>query len=119
MKISITGVGLELTSAIRDYAEKKLSVLEKKMGKFAENALAALELKKTTGHHKNGIIYRSELRLSWGKEKLVIAPEAEDLYAAIDAMKDEAAHEIASRHDRTRSSARRGGREIKKILRAE
>lgn len=119
MKISISALGMELTQAIKSYAEKKLGTLEKKMGDGSKEALAMLELKKTTAHHKNGIIFRSELRLSWGKEKIVVAHEAEDLYAAIDAMKDEAAHEISSRHDRKIAQSRKGGREIKKLLRAE
>ena len=116
MKINLVALGMEMTPAIREYAEKKLAMLEKKLGGAADEALATLELKKTTNHHQNGSLFRAELRLSAGKEKIVVAQEAEDLYAAIDAMKDEAIREATARHDRSIAAARKGGREIKKML---
>lgn len=119
MKINLVALGMEMTPAIRAYAEKKLEAVEKKMGDGADEALATLELKKTTQHHQNGFVFRVELRLSWNKEQIVVAPEAEDLYAAIDIMKDEAIREVTTRHDRAIVRARKGAREIKKLLHTE
>ena len=101
MKITIKATNLELTPAIQEYAEKKVGTLEKFFRANSETILAAIELGVTTNHHKSGDIFRAELNLSdsASSEQFYAEAEKDDMYAAIDEMKDKAERECLSLKD--------------------
>jgi putative sigma-54 modulation protein len=113
MNIIVKGSHMEVTDAIREYLEKKVRSLEK----FLDvNARIDAEVGKTSNHHKHGDIFRAELNISnEGRTTFVKAEEA-DLYAAIDKVRDEAAHVLASRKDKRQSLFRRGAQRMKRMF---
>lgn len=115
MKTNIKATGMELTPAIVDYAERRLE----KIGQYLEgdNHIVAVELGKTTQHHKHGDIFKAEIRIYGGGADFYAVRETSDLYGSIDEVKDEIISEINKTKGRRQSLARRGGRAIKNMMR--
>ena len=115
MNINIKTTTISLTPAISEYVDKRIGAI----GKFLENDTTAqcdIELARTTNHHKQGDIFKAEVHIV-GKDKNIYASEEhEDLYVAIDAVRDSVLREIKSSTAKKRSLIRRGGAQIKNII---
>lgn len=108
---------MDLTEALREYVENKLQPLQK-LTRVSSNAIhAAVEIGKTTHHHKQGNIFRAEVNFHLAHEMLRAVSVQEDLYAAIDDMKDEIARELATHTTKERTLMRRGAQAIKDMMR--
>ena len=117
MNISIKATGIELTDALRDYVNEKVGSLEKFLS-FDESAvMAAVEIGKTSNHHKLGDFFRAEINLNIPGGSLRTEAEESDLYAGIDVAKDKMAQEIREMNRRKNTLVKRGGRLLKRILR--
>lgn len=119
MIINIKALGLELTQAINDYLRDKLAYVEKSLGAYAGAAQAQVEVGKTTKHHKAGEIFRAEINLLYRGKNFRVSVEDQDLYGAIDGMKDKIIQEIRKFEKRQNSLFRRGGRVIKNLFRRQ
>jgi putative sigma-54 modulation protein len=87
MQIDIKGTNLELTQAIKDYVNEKIGSLEKFFDQILE---AKVEVGLTTKHHQKGKIFRAEANLEVPQKHIIRAEaEREDLYMAINEVKDE------------------------------
>jgi len=87
MQIDIKGTNLELTQAIKDYVNEKIGGLEKFFDQILE---AKVEVGLTTKHHQKGKIFRAETNLEVPQKHIIRAEaEREDLYMAINEVKDE------------------------------
>lgn len=115
MRIQIKATGIELTDAIRNYADKKLSALDKYFESGAD-PLISIEVGKTTRHHKSGNIFRAEVRISGGVADCYAVSEKEDLYAAIDEVKDEVGKELTTSKKKSLSLLKKGGAKIKSLI---
>jgi|SRR3989344_5434662 len=116
MKINIKATGIELTSAINDYVQKKVGSLEKYLAK-REGVVVQVEVGKSTKHHKSGDVFRAEAHLVGGGLNLYAASEQADLYAAIDLMKDDVVHKLTHLKGRKMALARRGAQALKNMMR--
>lgn len=103
MNIRILGKNLELTKAIKDYVEKNVAKLEKIFDNIIE---ANVEVGKTTHHHKKGKIFRAEINLKVPRTLLRAEEEAEDLYQAIDLVKEEIERQLRKYKTRLRQDRR-------------
>lgn len=114
MNIITKCTNIDLSVAVSEYLDKKLSVINK----FVDGgSKIQVELEKTTNHHKSGDIYRVELNL-WNKGKLIrVERSSGDLYSAIDIAKDELEEIILSNKDKQRSLWKRGAGAIKNLFR--
>jgi len=114
MRINIKATGIELTPAISDYVHKKVTVLEK----YIQNAdaVALVEVGRSTQHHKSGEVFKAEVRLTGAGLDLYAVSEQADLYAAIDLVKDEVARKLMHEKGKKESLARRGGRKLKDVM---
>lgn len=115
LNISLKATGMELTAAIRSYAEEKIS----SVGKFidpAKEVLAEIEMGMTTRHHSGGNIFRCEINLHLEGDLIRVVSDKEDLYAAIDVAKDELLDEVRKRKDKKTRDNRRGARMFKSLL---
>lgn len=81
-----------------------------------EEVLVNVEVGRTTKHHKSGDIFRAEIHITASGEEYYSAAEKDDLYAAIDEVKDEIVHELTSKRKRALRLFRRGGAKIKNLL---
>lgn len=114
MKINIKATAIELTPAITDYVHNKLSTLEKYITN--EDAVAQVEVGKTTEHHKSGEIYKAEVHINGAGLDLYAMTEGHDLYAAIDMVKDEIVRNATELKSKRESLSRRGGRMVKDMM---
>jgi putative sigma-54 modulation protein len=115
MHIKITGVHIEITNAIHDYAIEKFSNLDR----FSNNDTSAkLEviLTKTTGHHSHGEFYQAEGIVHMSKKTFAMKTQEDDLYKSIDVLKDMLHMELASHKDKKQSLFKRSAHKIKNLL---
>lgn len=115
MKINIKATGFPITSAISDYVGKKVSSLEKFLGGASE-ILVNVEVGKTTKHHKSGDFFRAEIQIEANGNNYYASAEKDDLYAAIDEVRDEITRELTSRRKKATDLFRRGGAKIKSLI---
>ncbi|MHB8652078.1 MAG: ribosome hibernation-promoting factor, HPF/YfiA family [Minisyncoccota bacterium] len=118
MNINIKTTGIELTDALSEYVHEKMRSVEKFLpGGEGENAIVQVEIGKTTKHHQAGVVFRAEANINAHGARFRAVSEKEDLYAAIDDMKDELAREMKSAKEKKKTLMRRGGAAIKRFLR--
>lgn len=99
MKVQIKSTNLELTPALLEYIEKKVSSITNLLARFENKseAKAFVEIARTTLHHKRGDVYAAEVNLDLGSAMLRVSKSHRDVRAAIDLMKD-ALREKLARH---------------------
>jgi len=115
MNINTKATNLSLTPAIEEYLVKKLESLEKFL-RNVEGVLISVEVGKTTRHHRSGDIFLAEIHIKAAGEEFYAKVEKDDLYAAIDEVKDEMIRELTSRRKRTMRLLRKGGTKIKEFI---
>jgi ribosomal subunit interface protein len=110
MSITIKTTLIELTPALSDYAEKRLGSITK----YTEGTpLIAVEIGKTTMHHRNGDIFRAEVNITTalGKQYRAVS-EKTDLYEAIDDVRTEIIGELKAGKSKSQTLFRRGAQKI-------
>ena len=119
MQINLQGKNLELTEAIKDYVlkrvtnlEKLLSGIEMKQGKVMVN----FEVAKNTNHHKSGRLFHADCLIKIDGKEFYASVDKEDLYAAVDEVKDALYQEINKNKDRRQTLLKRGAASVKKML---
>ena len=114
MKTNIKATGITLTPSVSEYIDKKIGMLDK----FFQNeeVLVNVEVGRTTKHHKSGDIFRAEIRLTINGEEYYSVSEKDDLYAAIDEVKDEVVYGMTSKRKKSIKLLKRGGAQIKNLL---
>ena len=115
MKINIKATNIELTDAIVDYVNKRLESIEKFVKKD-EDIRGYVEVGKTTNHHNKGDVYKAEFDINIGGEHYFTVSEKDDLYAAIDEVKNEIQRKITNNHGRRQTLFKRGAISVKKMM---
>jgi len=105
MKINITVKNLELSPALKEYIEKKISSLDKLMKKWEAKGSVELNFDagRTTNHHNKGNVYYAEANLKIPGKMIRVHKINEDLHAAIDVVKEVLAEEIKKYKEKTKS----------------
>lgn len=117
MRTNIRAVGIEHTNAIDAYVIKKLRDLEKLLNPKEESEVADVEVGQVTKHHQKGAaLFFAEINFHVKGKKFRATAKTDDLYAAIDKVKDEIVREVAQFHDKKRDARKKGGREIKRRM---
>ncbi|MDD2753498.1 MAG: ribosome-associated translation inhibitor RaiA [Candidatus Portnoybacteria bacterium] len=115
MKIIFKSKKFILTPSIEDYLQRKINGLGKFLGNFSEETIKCeVEVGRTTGRHKRGDIFRAEINLSAGGRMFRAESEREDLYTAIDEVRNELEQEIKKFKTKKETIFIRGARSIKK-----
>ena len=115
MNIKIKATALSLTPAISEYADKRLTKISKMIG-GDPSFICDLELAKTSAHHKSGDIFRAEIHIVGKGKDLYASAEDQDLYTAIDAMRDEIIRELKASKGKQLSFMRRSGAQVKSMM---
>ena len=115
MQINIKHSNVEITEAIKNYAEEKLSHLGKYENEKS-NLKISLDIVRIEKHHKNGNHFKVSSSVTLGSRKVHIEEVSDDIYKAIDASKDRLNDELAHNSDKERSLMKRFSRTIKNIL---
>ncbi len=119
MNINLQGKNMEITPAIYDYVIKRITNLEKLLEKMevnGEGAIVSFEVSKNTNHHKGGSIFHSDCRIQIKGEEFYGSADEEDLYVAIDTVKENLFREISKNKDRKQTLFKRGAASVKKML---
>lgn len=115
MNINTKTTGIGLTPSISDYIGKRMEIVQKFLANDP-SAICDFEVGKTTKHHKAGDIFRAEAHIVAAKRDVYAESEQADLYAAIDAVRDEVMRQLSSDKAKKISSMRRGGTMVKNIV---
>jgi len=91
MQINITAKNFELTDAIKNYVEKKISGLDKFYDKIIR---AKVIVGKENQHHLKGEVFLCECKLEVPGNDLFVVKTEKDLYKAIDKVKDHLENEL-------------------------
>jgi len=119
MQINLKGTNLELTDSIKDYVEKKVTNLEKIVGKIEEGGgevHAHFEVGRSTNHHKGGEVFHADCLINVDGKRFYHSADEEDLYKAIDAIKESLFIDIEKYKTRKQTLFYRGARSVKKML---
>jgi len=115
MKKIIKTKDIELSEAMEDYIDKKLGTLNKFVVDVNEDlVMAQVELLRTTRHHQTGDIFRAEINLSIDGKLFRVESEKDDIYAALDDVRDGLEQEIKKYKNKRETIFLRGARSIKK-----
>ncbi len=111
MQVIISGKSIELTQAIKDYAEKKISSLDK----FYDNILRAeVIVGLETRHHLKGKNFICECKLVVPGNDLFATKEEANLYKAIDKVRDYLESELKKHKVKEREKEKKLKRTIRK-----
>ncbi len=119
MQINLQGKNVELTEAIRNYILKRVTNLEKLLSRIEEGkgkVMVNFEVSKSTNHHKSGEIFHADCLVKIDGKEFYGSADKEDLYQAVDALKDSLYNEINKNKDRSQTLLYRGARSIKKMM---
>ena len=116
MHTILTGVHMEITDAIREYTLEKMSSLKKLVPKDDTSASLTIELSKTSNHHVHGQVFQAEAQLHIRGKEVVQRTTQDDLYKAVDVLKDMLTRELAQHKDKERSTLRRGAQRVKSLF---
>lgn len=93
----------ELTGAIQNYAEEKMTHLYKYLACEPDTVSFNLRVGKVTKSHNNGKIYFAEVSIHTAHKNYGGRVESEDIYVAIDLLKDELTNNICNYKDKART----------------
>lgn len=115
MNILISGSGLVLTPAIKEYIEEKLGSCEEMLARFEHGGDSAAHcvLARTSQHHTHGEVYRVEVTLGLPGKTIHVAAEHSDARAAVDAVKDLLRLELRKHKEKTRATTVRKSKKNK------
>jgi len=113
MTINIRAVGMELTPAIRQYVEEKFATLEKYGPKMFQ---ADINIGKDTNHHNKGEVFSCSATMELTGDVIKVERAAEDLYKAIDKVKDHLRETLAQRKNKIVEGHQEGTGEVETTL---
>lgn len=118
MRLTLKATGIEHTNALDAYVSMRLRELEKVLDQNEKSCIARVEISKETKHHKTGAhVFKAEITMRAGKKDFRVEKfDAADLYAAIDAMKDDIVEEVKEHHKRNRVLLKQGDRKVKTVI---
>jgi putative sigma-54 modulation protein len=127
MKIVIKTTNIDLTPSLKDYTEKKIGELEKFFqmirgkGQDFEKGKPPyevwVELERTTRHHHKGRVFRAECQIRLPGRSLRAESVKEDIYLAIDDVRDELQREVDRYKQKQVSRYKRMARRMKNLIR--
>ncbi len=119
MKINFQAKNIEITDAIHDYVEKRVTNLGKLLSDIEERdgeISVLFSLSKTTHHHKGGEVFHADCSINIKGKKFYASVNKQDLYEAIDAVKEDLFMEITKNKDKKQTLFKRGASSVKKMM---
>lgn len=116
MHTILTGVHMEITDAIRRYTLEKMKPLEKFVAHNDTSAKLSIELSRTTTHHVHGQVFQAEANLHMRGKETSLRTTQDDLYKAVDVLKDMLSREMSQYKDKERSIVRRSAHKVKSLF---
>ena len=120
ININLKATNMGLTDAITDYVIKRVSNLGRLLQNIQQAGGAVVinfEVDKTTNHHKNGQIFRAECNITVNGKQYYAEFKDENLYAAIDGVKDIILRDLKKDREKKQALYKRGAKMMKDALR--
>jgi putative sigma-54 modulation protein len=105
MKINLKATKIELTDAIKNYIQEKIDMSEKYLG-ATQVINCDVEIERVISGQNKGDIFRAEVNLEVPHELLRVEKTEEDLYKAIDKVKDHLNEIIITYREKARDKRR-------------
>src|SRR3989344_3531612 len=121
INVKLQGSGIELTDAIVDYVVKRvtnLGKLLKKVHQAGGDVIVFFDVGKTTEHHRQGQIFKAECSITIDGKQYYATYNDENLYAAIDGVKDIIFRDIKKDRDKQQTIYKRGAAKLKELARS-
>ena len=115
--ISIVCKDFDVTDAIKSYIHDKMSSLNKFFQDETISINVKIKLGKTTNKQSHGKIFYIDIGIKTSRKNFGCYEEAEDIYMAIDRVKDELSRSIVQFKDKSITSSRKEDKKIKEDLR--
>jgi len=112
----LKATNLELTEAIENYVREKIGMLEKFLKHIDLPQSARVEIGKLSKHHRKGDVFFAEVNLELPHKLLRATVDAEDLYEAIDRVKEEIEREIIKYTGGAKSTRLKSQRKSKELI---
>lgn len=113
LKIDIHAEDMELTDAIAAAINEKLGTLDKYLASVGTPKMLRVNVGKTSQHHNKGEVFKAEGELTIPGHYIHAEIVAEELYAAIDMLKDDLKNRIHKTVKTAIDLHRDGAREAK------
>lgn len=108
-----------MTESIKDYVLKRITNLEKLLSGIEDKGgevKISFDISKSTKHHKRGEIFRTDCLIKIDGKEFYASFDAEDLYSAIDEVKQTLFNDIQKNKDRRQTLFKRGATSVKKMF---
>jgi ribosomal subunit interface protein len=115
MNTNIKMTNIVMTPAISEYVTKRLRKVDDLLSND-RSVQCDVELAKTTEHHNKGEIFRAEVHIVGAGKNIYASAEKNDLYVAIDGVRDEILRELKAGKGKRISLIRRSGARIKYMV---
>jgi len=118
MKINLLSKNIDITEAIRDYVEKKVTNLSKVLSQIEESGgevFVNFEVSKST-KHQSGDIFHSDCLINIDGKEFYSSSDKEDLYESIDDIKENLFREISRSKNKKNTLFYSGSRKIKYMI---
>lgn len=118
MQINLQSKNLEITEAIHDYIEKKVTNLGKVLSQIEESGgevQVLFDISRNT-KHKEGEVFHADCLVNVDGKKFYASADKEDLYEAIDDIKESLYNEISRKKDKEKTLFKRGALSVKKMM---
>ncbi len=112
MQIIISGKGIELTPAIKDYVNEKIGGLEKFYDKIIR---ADVKVGKESSHHQKGYVFVAECKLEVPGNDLFASKTEQVLYKAVDKIRDYLESELKKHKTMTREKEKKDKRKVRQL----
>ena len=119
MQINFQAKNIEITPAIHDYVVKRVTNLGKLLTEIEATSgevILLFSLSKTTHHHKSGEVFHADCSVNIKGKKFYSSVNSEELYQAIDEVKDNLFAEINHSKDKKQTLYKRGATSVKKMM---
>ena len=119
MQINLLGKNLEITDAINEYVEKRVTNLGKLLTKIENSGgevMVHFEVGRRTNGQNKGDVFHADCNININGKKFYASADTEDLYEAVDQIKETLFREISKDKERTQTLFTRGARSVKKML---
>jgi len=113
--IKLMGTDIELTDALKNYVNEKMSLLEKHLHSVGTPKTIEVEIGKTTNHHKNGPFFRAEGNIVIPGAQFYADAESDDLYASIDLLRDELDRQLKDHQEKFQTRDKQEGARLKEL----
>ena len=119
MRVNFQAKNIEITEAIHDYVVKRVTNLGRLLSEIEERdgeVIVLFSISKTTHHHKRGEVFHADCSINIKGKKFYSSVNREDMYEAIDVLKDNLFAEISKNKDKKQTLFKRGATSVKKMM---